>query len=254
MTYKPATDLLKDKLILVTGAGDGIGRVAAKTYADYGATVVLVGRTVEKLESIYDEIVAAGAPEPGIAPMDLARVTPAIIEELGTVIDTDYGRLDGLLHNAAILGSRVPVEHYDLNEWMRVMQVNLHAEFLLTRLLMPLLRAADEASLIFTTSGVGTTPRAYWGAYSVSKYAVEGFAKLLSEELENTSNIRVNLINPGGTRTRMRADAFPFEDPMTLKTPEDLMPLYLYLMGPDSRGKHGELFTPDWLDAESQAP
>lgn len=247
MTYAPPRSLLAGKVTLVTGAGDGIGRVAALTYAEYGATVILLGRTVSKLESVFDEIVASGAPEPGIAPMDLSRVTPAEIQELAEVIQDRYGRLDGLLHNAALLGSRVPVEHYDLNEWMQVMQVNVHAVFLLTRLLLPLLREADDASLIFTTSGVGTTPRAYWGAYSASKYAMEGFAKLLAEELENTSNIRVNLLNPGGTRTKMRAAAFPFEDPMSLKTPEDLMPLYLYLMGDDSKAEKGKLFTPEWL-------
>lgn len=248
MTYNPPQNLLENKVIMVTGAGDGIGRVAAKTFADHGATVVLAGRTVAKLESVYDEILEAGGSEPGIAPMDLSNVTQDIVEELGLVMQEQYGHLDGLLHNAAILGGRVPLEHYDVNEWMRVIQVNLNAEFLLTRILMPLLRAAEEASLVFTTSGVGTTPRAYWGAYSVSKYAVEGLAKLLHEELENTSKIRVNLVNPGGTRTKMRAQAFPIEDPMTLKTPEDLMPLYLYLMGADSRNEKGQLFTPDWID------
>ena len=248
MTYSPAKDLLKDKVVMVTGVGDGIGRVAAKTYAEYGATVILLGRTVPKLEAVYDEIVEMGAPEPGIAPMDLATVQPALIQELAEVIQSSYGRLDGLLHNAAILGKRVPIEHFDLNEWAQVMQVNVNAEFMLTRILMPLLRESPAAALLFTTSGVGTTPRAYWGAYAVSKYATEGFAKLLAEELENTSDIRVNIINPGGTRTRMRAAAFPNEDPMTLKTPEDLMPLYLYLMGPDGRGEHGKLFTPDWIE------
>ena len=250
MTYEARPDLLKDKVIMVTGAGDGIGRVAAKTFAQYGATVILSGRTVAKLESIYDEILEAGGAEPGIAPMDLSNVTPEIVEELGFVIQEQYGRLDGLLHNAAILGSRIPLETYDVNEWMRVIQVNLNSEFLLTRILMPLLRAAEEASLLFTTSSVGTTPRAYWGAYSVSKYAVEGLAKLLHEELENTSKIRVNIVNPGGTRTKMRAQAFPIENPMTLKTPEDLMPLYLYLMGEDSRAQKGQLFTADWLEQQ----
>lgn len=249
MKYTPAKDLLKDKVILVTGAGDGIGRVAAKTYAAHGATVILLGRTVDKLESVYDEIEAAGGPQPGIAPMDLSQVTADQILELGNVIQEQYGRLDGILHNAAILGNRVPVEVYDVTEWMRVMQVNLHAVFLLTRLLLPLLRNSEDASLIFTTSGVGTTPRAYWGAYSVSKYGMEGFAKLMHEELENTSKIRVYILNPGGTRTRMRAQAYPLEDPRELKTPEDLMPLYLYLMGKDSEAEKGQLFTAEWLES-----
>ena len=240
MDYTAPTALLKDKIILVTGAGDGIGRVAALTYASYGATVVLLGRTTTKLESVYDEIIASGAPEPGIAPMDLATATPDEIQKLAEVMEQQYGRLDGLLHNAAILGERVPVEHYDINTWMKVMQVNLHAVFLLTRIFMPLLRQSSSASLLFSSSGVGTTPRAYWGAYSVSKYALEGLAKLLMEELENASHIRVNILNPGGTRTSMRATAYPNEDPATLKAPEDLMPLYLYLMGNDSEHIKGE--------------
>ena len=240
MDYTAPTALLKDKIILVTGAGDGIGRVAALTYASYGATVVLLGRTTTKLESVYDEIIASGAPEPGIAPMDLATATPDEIQKLAEVMEEQYGRLDGLLHNAAILGERVPVEHYDINTWMKVMQVNLHAVFLLTRIFMPLLRQSSSASLLFSSSGVGTTPRAYWGAYSVSKYALEGLAKLLMEELENASHIRVNILNPGGTRTSMRATAYPNEDPATLKAPEDLMPLYLYLMGDDSKHIKGE--------------
>ncbi|MDG1002847.1 MAG: YciK family oxidoreductase [Pseudomonadales bacterium] len=240
MDYTAPTALLKDKIILVTGAGDGIGRVAALTYASYGATVVLLGRTTTKLESVYDEIIASGAPEPGIAPMDLATATPDEIQKLAEVMEEQYGRLDGLLHNAAILGERVPVEHYDINTWMKVMQVNLHAVFLLTRIFMPLLRQSSSASLLFSSSGVGATPRAYWGAYSVSKYALEGLAKLLMEELENASHIRVNILNPGGTRTSMRATAYPNEDPATLKAPEDLMPLYLYLMGNDSEHIKGE--------------
>ena len=240
MDYTAPTALLKDKIILVTGAGDGIGRVAALTYASYGATVVLLGRTTTKLESVYDEIIASGAPEPGIAPMDLATATPDEIQKLAEVMEEQYGRLDGLLHNAAILGERVPVEHYDINTWMKVMQVNLHAVFLLTRIFLPLLRQSSSASLLFSSSGVGATPRAYWGAESVSKYALEGLAKLLMEELENASHIRVNILNPGGTRTSMRATAYPNEDPATLKAPEDLMPLYLYLMGDDSEHIKGE--------------
>lgn len=246
MNSQPNSDLLKDRIILVTGAGDGIGRTAALTFAKHGATVILLGRTVEKLEQIYDDIVAAGCPEPGIVPMDLEKAGQAEISELAQVLIENYGRLDGLLHNASILGERVPFDHYSIEQWQRVMQVNSTAVFVLTRLLMPLLRASEDARVVFTSSSVGETPRAYWGAYSVSKYAMEGFAKLMADELENTSNIRVNILNPGGTRTAMRAKAYPAEDPNTLKTPEDLMPLYLYLMGPDSREEHGKTFTSAW--------
>ena len=240
--YAAKEDLLQGKTILVTGAGDGIGRTAALSYSAQGATVILLGRTVSKLESLYDEITEAGYPEPGIVPMDLGSATASDIQEMAEVIESNYGQLDGLLHNASILGDRVPLELYDMNLWSKVMQVNFQAVFMLTRLLLPLLKQPDSASIIFTSSGVGATPRAYWGAYSVSKYAMEGFAKLLADELENTSNVRVNILNPGATRTSMRAAAYPGEDPNTLKTADELMGLYLYLMGADSIEENGETF------------
>ena len=240
--YQANPDLLRNRIILVTGAGDGIGRTASLTYARHGATVILLGRTVAKLESLYDEIIDARFPEPGIVPMDLATDSAKELQALEEVISDKYGRLDGLLHNAAILGERVPFETCDLDQWSRVMQVNFNSVFKLTRLLLPLLKLSANASIIFTSSGVGAKPRAYWGAYSVSKYAMEGLAKLLADELENTSNIHVNILNPGATRTSMRAAAVPGEDPQTVKTPEDLMDLYLYLMGPDSAAENGKTF------------
>ena len=243
MDYQAPQDLLAHKVILVTGAGDGIGRVAATTFASHGATVVLLGKTTAKLEQVYDEIMALGAPEPGIAPMDLATASSEDIKLLAEVLDSTYGRLDGLLHNAAMLGDRIPVEHYDINQWMTVMQVNFNAVFMLSRLMLPLLRQAPAASLLFTSSSVGAAPKAYWGPYAVSKYAMEGLAKLLAEELDNTSAIRVNIINPGATRTSMRAKAYPNENPANLKTATSLMPLYLYLMGDDSSAINGETLT-----------
>ena len=243
MDYQAPQDLLAHKVILVTGAGDGIGRVAATTFASHGATVVLLGKTTAKLEQVYDEIMALGAPEPGIAPMDLATASSEDIKQLAEVLDSTYGRLDGLLHNAAMLGDRIPVEHYDINQWMTVMQVNFNAVFMLSRLMLPLLRQAPAASLLFTSSSVGAAAKAYWGPYAVSKYAMEGLAKLLAEELDNTSAIRVNIINPGATRTSMRAKAYPNENPANLKTATSLMPLYLYLMGDDSSAINGETLT-----------
>lgn len=239
---------LSNRIVLITGAGDGIGKAMALAAAASGATVVLLGRTTSKLEAVYDEIVDAGHPEPGIVPMDLLRAGVEDVTALAEVIETNYGRLDCLLHNASILGERVPFENYSLSEWEQVMQVNLSAVVLLTQLLLPLLQKSDDARLLFTSSSVGETPRAYWGAYAVSKYGMEGFAKLLAEELENTSKIRVNIINPGATRTTMRAAAYPTEDPRDLKTPADLVPLYLYLMGPEGRAEHGRTFTSAWLD------
>lgn len=240
-TYEAPDGLLKDRIILVTGAGDGIGRVAAKTYAAYGATVILLGRTIAKLESVYDEIEAAGHPKPAIVPMNLEGAAVKDYEEMAMTIEDNFGQLDGLLHNAGILGSRSPVELYDPETWNKVMHVNATAPFLLTRATIPLLRKADDASIIFTSSGVGRKARAYWGAYAVSKFALEGLSQLLADELDDERhNIRVNSLNPGATRTNMRAHAYPAENPMHNPTPEELMPSYLYLMGPDSRGVTGQ--------------
>ena len=238
---------LKDRIILITGAGDGIGRVAAVHAASWGATIILLGRTTQKLEKVYDEILDAGYPEPGIVPMDLEKIRVEDVIKLLDALNHNYGRLDGLLHNASILGERVPIEQYSPAKWESVMQINLNAVFLLTRILLPLLQRSNDARLIFTSSGVGTVPRAYWGAYSVSKYAIEGFATVLADELENTSKIRVNIVDPGATRTNMRAEAYPTENPGKLKPATDLMPLYTYLLGPDSHKEHGRLFTSDWL-------
>lgn len=241
--YQPRADLLADKVILVTGAGDGIGRAASIAYAQHGATVLLLGRTISKLEQLFDDILAAGLPEPGIIPADIGTLGTKTLDEITEVIGERYARLDGILHNAAILGQRIPVEHYDLTLWDQVMQVNFNGAVLLTRFLLPIMQQSKSASLLFTSSSVGVTPRAYWGPYAASKYALEGFAKLLAEELENTSEIRVNVVDPGATRTNMRHEAYPNEDPKTLKSPEDLMRLYVYLMGEDSQGEHGQRFT-----------
>ncbi|MGO1462688.1 MAG: YciK family oxidoreductase [Marinobacter sp.] len=239
--YQAPADLLEDRIILVTGASSGIGRTAAKTYAAHGATVVLVGRTVSKLESVYDEIEAAGYPKPAIVPMNFEGAAVKDYEELAMTLEDNFGKLDGLLHNAGILGDRSPVEMYDPELWNRVMHVNATAPFQLSRAMIPLLRKSDAASVIFTSSGVGRQAKAYWGAYAVSKFAVEGLSQLLSEELDDEhNNVRVNSLNPGATRTNMRAHAYPAENPNQNPTPEELMPVYLYLMGSDSAGVNGQ--------------
>ncbi len=238
-TYKATKNLLQNRIILVTGAGDGIGKVAAKTFAAYGAEVILTGRTIPKLENIYDEIVSAGFREPAICPIDLESANEDHYQEIADRIEEEFGLLDGLLHNAAQLGQRTPIANYNLATWQKVLQVNVTAEFMMTRALLPALEKSEDASIVFTSSGVGRKGKAFWGAYAVSKFATEGLAQVLAEELEETTNIRVNCINPGATRTAMRAAAYPAEDPATLKTAEDIMPTYLYLMGPDSRGTSG---------------
>lgn len=238
--YKAPEKLLADKVILVTGAGAGIGRAAALSYAQHGATVILSGRTTEKLEAVYDEIEAAGGPQPAIFPVNMEAARSEDYEALAATIETEFGRLDGLLNNAGILGLRTPIESYDPATWDQVMRINLNAQFYLTQAMIPLLRLAENASVVFTTSGVGRTGRAYWGAYSVSKFAVEGLSQVLADELYSVYGIRVNAVNPGATRTQMRASAYPAEDPEALPTPDQIMPVYLYLMGEDSKAVNGE--------------
>jgi NAD(P)-dependent dehydrogenase (short-subunit alcohol dehydrogenase family) len=238
--YHPGPDLLKARVILVTGAGDGIGAAAAKSFAAHGATVILLGRTIRKLEIVYDAIEAAGGPQPAIYPMNLEGASPKDYEDLATTLDQEFGRLDGLLHNASELGTLTPLGQYDLEKWTQVMQVNLNAPFLLTRATLDLLKQSNDASLIFTSSSVGRKGRAYWGAYGISKAANENMMQIWADELETNTNIRVNSINPGATRTRMRATAYPGEIPETVPLPEEIMPAYLYLMGPDSKGVTGQ--------------
>ncbi len=240
--YQAPPQLLQDRVILVTGAGDGIGRAAALSFAAHGASVILLGKSQTKLEQVYDEIEDAGCAQPAIMPLDLAKAGPADYERLAQGVSTEFGKLHGILHNAGVLGARTPLTAYPLHTWNEVLQVNLTAAFAITQALMEHLQRAEDASVVFTSSGVGRAPRAYWGAYAVSKAATEAVVQILHQELENTSRIRVNSINPGPTRTRMRVRAFPAENPETLPAPADLMPLYLYLMGPDSRSVSGQQF------------
>lgn len=237
--YQPRPDLLKDRIILITGAGDGIGRAAALSYALHGATVVLHGRTLNKLEVIYDEIESLGAPQPAILPLQLSSASPRDYELLVDTLEQQFGRLDGILHNAGILGERTELENYPIDIWDDVMAVNLRAPFLLTQELMPLLQKSDNASVIFASSGVGREARERWGAYSVSKIAIEAVNQIFAKE-NIYPNIRFNCVNPGAVRTAMRAKAYPDEDPKTLSTPENIMPAYLYLMGEDSQHLNGQ--------------
>ncbi|HFT8654570.1 TPA: YciK family oxidoreductase [Enterobacter cloacae] len=241
MHYQPQKNLLQNRIILVTGASDGIGREAALTYADYGASVILIGRNEEKLKGVAQEIDAAGGIPARWYTLDLLTCTPETCQELAHRISTHYPRLDGVLHNAGLLGEVRPMDEQDPEIWQQVMQVNINGTFFLAQALLPLLLKSDSGSLVFTSSSVGREGRANWGAYAVSKFATEGMMQVLAEEYQSR-HLRVNCINPGGTRTKMRASAFPTEDPQKLKTPADIMPLYLWLMGDDSRRKTGMTF------------
>jgi NAD(P)-dependent dehydrogenase (short-subunit alcohol dehydrogenase family) len=239
-SYTATVEDFRDRVILVTGSTSGIGKATATALVRAGAQTILLGRRAKALDALYQELRAVG-PEPSVAVLDFERAQGDAYNTLTEQIEQRYGRLDGILLNAGMLGDRSPIEHYDIGVWQKVMHVNVNAQFILVRCLIPLLRCSENASILFTTSSVGHKGRANWGAYAVSKFAIEGLAQVMAEELVN-SPIRVNCINPGGTRTRMRAHAYPGEDPATLPTPEQILPTYLFLLGAASKGVNGARF------------
>ncbi len=239
MEYSTAPEALKGKVILVTGAGAGIGRQAALSYAEHGATVILLGRNVKNLEFLYDEIEKAGYPQPAIIPLDLKGATKQNYVDMAETIEGQFGKLDGILHNASVLGTLSPFDQIDEETFDDVMKINVKSEFLMTQALLPVVKKSEAGRIIFTSSSVGHTGRAFWGTYAISKFATEGMMQILADELSDTE-IRVNAINPGATRTRMREKAYPGEDANTLKTPKDIMPLYLHLMDPSVTDVNGQ--------------
>jgi NAD(P)-dependent dehydrogenase (short-subunit alcohol dehydrogenase family) len=241
-TYTYPQDLLRDRIILITGASDGIGRALAIQAAELGAKVILHGRNIKKLENVHDHIEGLeNAPQPSIAVMDLATATSESYRSLADGLEEEFGRLDCLVHNAGILGDRFSIEQYDAVKWQQVMHVNVTAVFALTQVCIPLLQKSDDASVIYTSSGVGQQGRAFWGAYSVSKFATEGLSQVLADEHRHGS-LRSNCVNPGATRTKMRLEAYPAENRDALKRPEEILPAYVYLLGPDSTGVTGQSF------------
>ena len=241
-THSARPDELAGRVIAITGASSGIGRAVALACARVGAEVILVGRNARKLEAVHTEIETAGGPSPTIAVLDLEKAIASDYDQLAAAVLERFGRLDGLLHNAGILGTLSPIEHHDVPTWCRVMHINVTAAFALTQVLLPVLKRSQDASVLFTSSSVGRQGRAYWGAYAVSKFATEGFMQVLASELENITSIRVNSLNPGRARTMMRRQAYPAEDLNTLPMPETLTGPYIALLGPASRGVTGKTF------------
>ena len=248
--YQAAPDLLRDKVILVTGAGGGLGAALSKGFAAHGATLVLLGRTIRRLNTVYDEIEAAGGPTPAIYPMDLRGATEQDYDDLNTTLMREFGRLDGLVHCAALLGTLTPLELFDLQVWSTVMHVNLTAPMLLTRSLLPALKASGEASVVFCADA---KTRAYWGAYGVAKSGLNGLAAILAHELDDRQadapapprpapSIRVNSVEPPPLRTGLRASAYPGELPGSLPPADSVLPAFLYLLGADSAAVTGEYF------------
>ena len=233
---------LKDKVILVTGANRGFGLAITMDLSKAGATVIMLGRDLGSLEHAYDAVVDAGYKEPILYPLDLEGATPENYQDLQDNVLEKFDKLDGLIHNAAILGAQMPIEQYDIKLWYSTLQINLSAPFMLTQFLIPALLKSDDARILFLSSSVGREARAYWGAYSVSKFGIEGFAKTLSEELEKTK-ISVNTVNPGKLRTEMRRTAYPAEDSSGVPLPEEKSSAIVYLLSSMSPKMNGEQLT-----------
>ncbi|MBK6959582.1 MAG: YciK family oxidoreductase [Nitrosomonas sp.] len=238
--YSAPKDLLKDRVVLITGAGQGLGRAAALTYANYGATVILHGRKVKKLESVYDEIETIGKAQALIYPLDLEQAEEADFAVIAQAIEQQLGRLDGILHNAAFLHGLSPLENQSVEQWRAMLQVNLITPFALTKACLPLLKASPDASVVMTSSSHGHKPSAYWGGFTVAKAGVEALVKVQADEWESMPNLRINTIIPGIVNSPQRAKTHPGEIKQTMRQPEDLMTTYLYLMGPDSKGVSGQ--------------
>lgn len=247
MGFIASEDMLKDRVILITGAGEGLGYATSRLLAAHGATLILLGRTIPKLEKLYDEICDQGHPEPALYPMNLEGATLKDFQDLAATLDKEFGQLHGLIHNAATLGHLSPLQHADAELWYRVMQVNFYAPAFMTQSCLGLLNAADQASLIFISDSVGRRAKAYWGAYAASKFALEGLMQTVADEVEVNTQIRVNSLDPGPMRTRLRRQAYPGEDAATLVPPDAIAPQLLYLFSQQARDLHGQQLTRDAL-------
>lgn len=231
---------LTHHVILITGAGGGLGSTAAKVLAKNGAHIILLDKNIARLEAVYDAIVAANGPEPIIYPFDLAGASEKEYQELADRIDEEYGSLQGLLHSAVEFTAFTPIVQHGTKDWGHTLNVNLNAPFLLTRVLLPVLQKSRHASIVFTSDSSARKAPAYAGAYGVSKIALEGLSAILAEELESSNKIRVNTLIPGPVDSPLRKRAYPAEDKEKLPAMESLAPVYLYLFGSQSMGITGQ--------------
>jgi NAD(P)-dependent dehydrogenase (short-subunit alcohol dehydrogenase family) len=238
--YQPPADLLAGRVILVTGAGQGLGRSVALACARHGATVALLGRKQEKLEAVYDAITAANGPEPAMIPLDLSTAGTAEMEAMAQLIRRDLKRLDGIAHCAVHFVPLGPLANQTLEQWTLLLRVNLAAPFAITRACLPLLAAAPDASVVFTGETHGQQPAAYWGGFAVSKSGLSTLATIWADELEHAGKPRMNVLIPGPIASPQRARSHPGEDPATLRTPEDAARAYLWLLGPDGAKTSGK--------------
>ncbi|ABI56259.1 SDR family NAD(P)-dependent oxidoreductase [Alkalilimnicola ehrlichii MLHE-1] len=241
--YTPAAELFRDRIILVTGACGGIGGAVCRQLAEAGATVVALDKDMKSLERLYDDLAQRGPAEPALYPMNLEGASTADYDDMRVRLEENFGRLDGLLHCAAMLGRPAPVEIYDMEAWFRTVHLNLHAPFLVTRACLPLLRQSPAASIVFTSAREGREQMPYAGAYGVSAAGVEGLMRILAAELADTTPVRVNSLDPGAVRTRMRYQAYPGEDQEKLPTPDQVAGAFVWLLGADSADVHGQSLT-----------
>ena len=239
MKINNSPDCLNEKTILITGASDGIGKAVALDCAGHGATVILLGKTQKKLELLYDEIESYGYPEAVIHPLDFEKASPSDFQVLHDSIGSQFGHLDGLINNAAWLGASTPIEHYDIELWYRVMQINLNAPFMITRACLPLLTKVEQAAIVFT---LDNKENAYWGAYGASKSGLEALMKMVADENED-KRLNVTGFDPGAVHTNFRTRAFPAEDNPHLSEPSVISPYFTYLINANNDVNNGVVYT-----------
>ena len=234
---------LSGRTILITGATDGIGKVLAIEFSKLGSNIILLGRNSSKLDKGYDQLDNSLTSQKHlILQADLGLLNNDSAHEILHAIAEEFTSLDGIIHNAAILGTMTTLEDYELSRWDEVLNVNLRAPFLLTKTLKTILETSTLPRIIFTSSGVANMGRAFWGAYSVSKFGLKGLAEIFANELETTSSIKVFNFDPGATQTKMRASARPAENPNSLKTPNDLVNCYLWFFSEESSNSKQNYF------------
>jgi len=241
--YQPTAGSLEGRVVLVTGATGAIGEQVCRQAAAAGATVVLLDKEIKTLETLYDRIVGDHQPEPAIYPMNLEGATFDHFPEVAQRVREGLGRLDGLVHCAARVGQVAPLELYDMEAWYRTLQVNLNAAFMLTQACLPLLRQSDQASIIFTTDVSGRSGKPYGGAYTVANAALEGLMRVLAQETADNTSVRINTLDPGIVASSLRAEEYPWENPLELTQPQQVVGAYLRLLGPEGRGYHGQQLT-----------
>ena len=244
-----------NKTILITGSSDGIGKALALGFSKLGANIILLGRHSDKLDRVYDQLDQSHPSQKHlILEADLALLSNESAQEILVAISQEFEALDGIIHNAAILGTMSSLADYDLSTWDTVMKVNLRAPFILSKTLKVMLEGSLMPRLIFTSSGVANVGKGFWGAYSVSKFGIKGLAEIFADELETTSKIKVFNFDPGKTRTNMRASAYPAEDPRTLKSANDLVTCYLWFFSSDSSLAEKNYFEFSELSEIASAP